>query len=593
MTADQLSILFILIMTLGLFIWGKLRYDIVALLALLACALLGIIPVEQAFSGFGHPATITVAIVLVLSYGLSKSGAIEGVSRLISPLSDTPSLHIGALVFIAAFLSMFMNNVGALALLMPVAIQSSIKAGRPPSAILMPLSFASILGGLVTLIGTPPNIIIATYRQEIIGEPFSMFDFSPVGGAVAISGILFMILIGQRLVPVRKSAAGTSLFDIESYLFEVKIPKDSELKGKTIKELEVILDDGDVALSSLTHKKQYYPIPPKRHKLMANDLLILKGKQEDIDKLVSKHKLALLGADSVRETVLHSADAIAMEVVLAPGSRLEGRSVNLVRFKANYGINLLAVSRQGIRSPGRLRDLILKIGDVLLIHGDKEDVEEAITKLGCFPLVERGVDFGKRKYALPALAIFGTAIVISVAGLVPFAIALSSVVVIFILLNIIPVRELYDGIDWPVIVLLGAMIPVGGALETTGFTTLIANGLLNLAGDVSIILVMTVVLVITMALSDILNNAATAILMAPIAKTIAELAGVSIDPFLMAVAIGASCAFLTPIGHQNNALIMGPGGYHFGDYWRVGLLLEIIIILVAIPLILIVWPLYP
>jgi di/tricarboxylate transporter len=593
MTLDQTAILLVLITTLGLFVWGRWRYDVVALLALFSCSLLGLIPAQQVFSGFGHPATITVAIVLILSYGLSKSGALDWVARMLAPLAEAPLLHMTALVFTAAFLSMFMNNVGALALLMPLAVQSSIKAEQPPGAILMPLSFASILGGLVTMVGTPPNIIIANYRQDIAAEPFGMFDFTPVGGVVAIAGILFLILFGRKLIPIRKSTAGTGLFDIETYLFEVKIQKDSGLTGKTIREIGTLLDECDVVLTSLIHKKEYYPVPPMRHTLAINDLLILKGKQEDIDKLVSDHHLALLGANNARDAVLHAAETVVMEVALAPGSRLEGRQVSQVRFKSYYGINLLALSRQGVSNRGRLRDQKLKVGDVLLIHGEQDDVEEAITKLGCFPLQKRGVEFGKRKYALPALVIFGIAIAVATAGLAPIAVSLGSAAVIFVLLNIIPARELYDGIDWPVIVLLGAMIPVGGVLENTGVTELVAKGLLNLAGDVSIILVMVIVLVITMTLSDILNNAATVILMAPIAKNIAELAEASVDPFLMAVAIGASCAFLTPIGHQNNALILGPGGYRFGDYWRLGLPLEIIITLVAVPLILVVWPLYP
>tara|TARA_R110002124_G_scaffold233406_1_gene398688 strand:- start:56230 stop:58005 length:1776 start_codon:yes stop_codon:yes gene_type:complete len=589
MNIDQLSIMVILLIAMGLFIWGKWRYDVVALMMLFTCALLGLVPATQVFSGFGHPATITVAIVLILSYGLAKSGAIEGLTSIISPLSSIHSLHIAALSLIAAFLSMFMNNVGALALLMPAAVQSSIKAGWSTSSVLIPLSFSSILGGLVTLIGTPPNIIIATYRADITGEPFSMLDFSPVGGAVAAAGIAFMILIGWRLVPERKRSSEIGLFNIESYLFEVKLLKDSDLKGKTVKELEAILDGRDTALVSLIHKKQYYPAPPKRHRLITNDLLILKGKQEDVDNLVSKHGLALLGADSAREAVLHSADTVVMEIVLVPGSRLEGRTVQQVRFKANYGINLLAISRQDPR--GRLRAVKLKVGDVLLVHGGKDEVEGALVRFGCLPLEGRGVGFGKRKYALPALVIFASAIAMSILGSVAIAVSLGSAVVLFVLFNIIPTRELYDGIEWPVIVLLGAMIPVGGALEHTDVTTLMASGFLNFAGETSIVVVLAAILIITMTLSDVLNNAATAILMAPIAKDIAELTNVSADPFLMAVAIGASCAFLTPIGHQNNALILGPGCYRFSDYWRVGLPLEIIVVLVSIPLILVIWPL--
>ena len=591
MAVEQWSITGILITVLCLFIWGRWRYDVVALMALFASTLLGIVPNDQLFSGFGHPATIMVAIVLILSYGLTKSGAIEGVVKLVSPLSAIPSLHITALLFIAAFFSMFMNNVGALALLMPIAIQSTVKAGRSPSTVLMPLSFGSILGGLVTLIGTPPNIIIATYRQQTFGEPFHMFDFAPVGGAIALAGILFMSIVGWRLVKVRKTNAGSSLFEIESYLFEVKVPKDSDLKGKSTRELEGMLVDYDITLAALIHKKQYHPVPAKRHLLATNDVLVLEGGQEEIDKLVSKYGLALLGADSTRQAISHSENTVMMEVVLAPGSPLEEKVMEQIRFKANYGVNLLAVSREGKALRGRLKQLQLKVGDVLLLHGEQEHVEELVGKLGCFPLAERGVNFGKRKYAMPALGIFAVSIVLSASGILPIQTSLGIAAVLMVLLNIVPVRELYNGIDLPVIVLLGAMIPVGGALESTGTTKIIADGLLNMAGDMPIIVILTAILVITMTLSDILNNAATAILMAPIGKTIAESAGVSPDPFLIAVAVGASCAFLTPIGHQNNALVMGPGAYRFGDYWRVGLPLEVIIVAVAIPLILIVWPL--
>lgn len=590
-TADQGSIIAILLAVLGLFIWGKWRYDVVALMALFTCSLLGLVPISQIFSGFGHPATITVAIVLIISYGLTKAGAVEGIVRLVTPLAGIPSLHIAALIFIAAFLSMFMNNVGALALLMPIAIQSTVKAGRSPSTVLMPLSFGSILGGLVTLIGTPPNIIIATYRGSVTGEPFTMFDFAPVGGAVAIAGILFMALIGWRLVNIRKTSAGTNLFEIDDYLFEVKVTKDSKVNGLTMREFEDIINQYDITLTALINKKQYHPVPPKRHQLATGDMLILEGPQDEIDRVVSKYKLALHGADSARKAISHSRGTVMMEVVLAPRSLIENKTVEQIRFKVNYGVNLLAVSREGKSLRGRLRQLMLKAGDVLLLHGEQEHVEDVIGKLGCFPLAQRGVDFGKRKFATLSLSIFAVAIALSTLGIVPIQVALGVTVVLMAIFHIIPIQELYDGVDWPVIVLLGAMIPVGGVLESTGTTKILADGLLHIAGDASIVVILTAVLIITMTLSDILNNAATAILMAPIGKTIAESAGVSPDPFFMAIAVGASCAFLTPIGHQNNALVMGPGGYRFGDYWRIGLPLEVIIVTVAIPLILIVWPL--
>lgn len=591
MTADQYSVIGVLFTTLFLFIWGKMRYDIVALIALFASFFLGLIPINTLFSGYGHPATITVVLVLMLSHGLTKSGAIEGLSQIVEKFTDKPSLHIAALMCLSTFISMFMNNVGTLALLMPIAIQSTIKAGRSPSTVLMPLSFCSILGGMITLIGTPTNIIIASYREKVVGTPFSMFDFTPVGGSLALVGIIFMALIGWRFVQSRKTHAGTNLFEIESYVFEIKIQDESTIKGLSIKDFEEMMTEYDITIRSLVHKKAQYPTPPKRHILEKNDILILKGTQEDSDKIVSKYKLTLLGADSARTEIAHSSDSTVMEFVLSPGSPIEGQTVENVKFKWKYGINLLAVSREGKAHKQRLKDLKLRSGDVLLLHGDSEQIEDAINKLGCLPLAQRGIDFGKRKYAMLALGIFISVITLSASGAMPIQISLGCAVILMVLFNIIPLRELYHTIDWPIVILLGAMIPIGSALEQTGTTQIIANGLLSITSELPIFVILTAILIITMTLSDILNNAATAILMAPIATTIAHSAGVSQDPFLMAVAIGSSCAFLTPIGHQNNALVMGPGGYKFSDYWRVGLPLEILIVLIAIPLILKVWPL--
>jgi len=589
---DQRLILIIIALTLLLFIWGRWRYDLVALMALGACALTGLLPTEALFEGFGHPATITVAIVLVLSHGLSKSGAIEGMTRVINPLSRYPMLHLTALVFIAAFLSMFMNNVGALALLMPVAIQSTLQANRPPASVLMPLSFGSILGGLVTLIGTPPNIIMSTYRRDAFGEPYQMFDFAPVGGVVAIAGLLFLISIGWRLVKVRKQGGDLALFDIESYLFEVSIPEDHELIGTNIAELKTSLKEEGIHILLLEHHGKSLLAIPDQHMLAEGDLLVLQGAHEAVDKMASKWKLNLLSADSPQERIDQTDQSLIMEMVVAPTSRLVDRIASSIRFRHALGVDLIAVARHGKPFRRRLKHFQFRPGDVLLVHGDEQLVEEALGYLGCYPLAERQLDLGKRKFAWPALLVFGVAIGLAVTGVLSLQVSLGLAVLIFLLSNIIPIRELYDAIDWPVIVLLGAMIPVGQALENTGTTTLLAHQLLQLTGGIPIWGILAIVLVVTMTLSDVLNNAATVILMAPIAKTLALSLNVNPDAFLMAVAIGASCAFLTPIGHQNNALVMGPGGYQFGDYWRVGLLLEVIIVAVSVPMLLVIWPLH-
>lgn len=591
MSYQQLLLLLILAALLVLLVWGRWRYDIVALGALFSASLFGLVPQAELFAGFGNPATITVVLVLIISFGLTKSGAVEFVTDFIEPLSDRPYLHMAMLTFLAAVLSMFMNNVGALALLMPIAIQSTTKAGRSPATVLMPLSFGSILGGLVTLIGTPPNILIANYREEVTGEAFTMFDFAPVGGGIALAGILFMLLFGWKLVKVRKQADDSELFEVEKYLFEVKLDKNSELIEKRVSEVKRLFGISGVSLISLINKQQRMPVVDRRYRVERSDLLMLQGSHDDISKLTLEHGLQLVSANNARDEVLHSEDSVAVEVVVTENSPIDGRTPNEIRFNRRYGINLLAVSRAGTPHRNRLREFVIKAGDVLLIHGSEEELQESISKMNCYPLMNRQLMFGKSTKAKPALITFVTAIAAAGFGLVSIQLALGLATVAMALLRIVPVREFYDGVQWPVVILLGAMIPLGTALETTGTTTLLVDGILSITGGLSPVFLLAMLLVITMTVSDVLNNAATAILMAPIAYNIALTLGHNPDAFLMAIAVGASCAFLTPIGHQNNALIMGPGGYKFGDYWRMGLPLEIVIVGVAVPLILLVWPL--
>ncbi len=591
MTFQQGALLGILFTLLVLLVWGRWRYDLVALAALFAASLLGIVPQSELFTGFGNPATITVVLVLIVSFGLTKSGAVQFVSALIDPVADKPFLHIAILTFLAAVLSMFMNNVGALALLMPIAIQSTQKAGRAPATVLMPLSFASILGGLVTLIGTPPNILIANYRQDVTGEAFTMFSFAPVGGAIALAGIIFMLTVGWKLVKVRKQSAGLELFDVEKYLFELKITAESGLLDQSVGELKDQLSEEKMDLISLIHKREKMSVVRRSHRLAENDLLMLQGPQEDIDQFASKHSLQMLSAENARKEILHSEDSQVSEVVVTASSPIVNQTPREIGFNRKYRVNLLAASRSGTPHRNRLRDFQIKTGDVLLLHGDVENLQEAIVKIECYPLAKRNIDFGGSAKALPAMVVFVLAILSTAFGLISIQLALGIATVTMGVMNIVPIREFYKGVDWPVVVLLGAMIPLGGALETTGTTSLLVDGILSVGGDLSPVVLLALLLIITMTVSDVLNNAATAILMAPIAYNIAVSLDLNPDTFLMAIAVGASCAFLTPVGHQNNALVMGPGGYHFGDYWRMGLPLEIVIVAVAIPMLLIVWPL--
>jgi di/tricarboxylate transporter len=597
MTFDQTYLLFLLLAVLVLFVWGRFRYDIVAFGALLAATLAGTVPYAEMFSGFGHPATVTVALVLIVSRGLQNSGAIQSIGKLI-PSNGSTSRHVGVLAAIGGALSAVMNNVGALALLMPAALQSATRAARSPALLLMPLSFGSILGGMVTLIGTPPNIIIATFRGDATGQPFGMFDFTPVGGVAAVAGILFVALIGWRLVPESRRArmSARELFEIESYLSEAVVEAKSPLVGKTLSEADDLAEKQDAILLGLIRGDRRVEHGHRKAVLREGDVLVL---ETGPDALSAVHTaLHLHPADLVKkrqkEAALprtESGEIGLTEAVVLPKSGIIGRNLEMLRLRRRHGINLLAVSRQGQPFRGRLREFKFRAGDVLLLEGDPERLPSVIGAIGCLPLAERGLQIQRRRHGLLAIGIFVAAVAAASVGLVSLPAAFAAAVALMVVINIVPAREIYDAVDWPVIVLLGSMIPVGGALEASGATAVVANGLVDISTGLPAWAILTLVLVVTMTLSDIMNNAATAVVMAPISVGIAKQLSVNPDSFLMAVAIGASCAFLTPIGHQNNTLILGPGGYKFGDYWRMGLPLEILIVTVSIPMLLWVWPL--
>ena len=602
MANDQILLLSLLALIFSLFIWGRWRYDVVAVGALLLATISGVIVPQAAFSGLGHPATVTIAAVLIISRALTNTGVVEIATGLVKVAIPKPAFHIAALAGLGALLSTIMNNVGALALLMPVALQSSVEAKRSPALILMPLAFGTILGGMVTLIGTPPNIIVAAYRGEITGEPFNMFDFSPVGATVAVVGLVFVTVLGWRFIPSARRQQMTSqeLFKIEDYVAEVRVPEGSKAVGQSLDELEAATEDSDALVVGLIRGERSILGAAWRERIQAGDIVILESDQKGIDKFVGTLELELPSAkkkenkesEKPKADPLHSGDGALMEAVIPPErSWLIGKTPEFLKLRTRFGVNLLAVSRQGQPHRGRLKSFRFRAGDVLLLQGEKDRLREVISRLGCLPLAERQLQFVKRNLALLSALVFGVAIASATFGFLSLPIALASAATIMVLLNIVPAREMYDSIDWPVVVLIGAMIPIGQALEETGATKVVVESFMGIASAFSPVVILTLLLVLTMMLSDVLNNAATAVVMAPFGWTLAQHLGVNPDPFLMAVAIGASCAFLTPIGHQNNLLVMGPGGYQFGDYWRMGLPLEILIVAVSIPTLLWVWPL--
>lgn len=592
MTGEQATAFAVLGVTLALFVWGRWRYDLIAIVALLAVVLLGLVPPAQAFAGFAHPAVVTVAAVLIISRGLQNAGLVDAVVKIISPLRGRPQLQLVAQCGVITVLSSFMNNVGALALMLPVALRNAYRDGYPPSRSLMPLSFASLLGGLTTLIGTPPNIIIATYRAQQTGTPFSMFDFMPVGLAVALAGLVYLALAGWRLLPQgeRKSDAAPA-FAVEGYITEAEIPDGSKAVGVTVYELEKLADD-DVVIVGVIHDERRRLLPMASQRLEAGDVVVLRGDTQALKSMIDAAGLKLVGEGegSVDREGLKSDDIDLVEVVVSPQSPLIGATPITSRLRSAYGVNLLAIARQGRRIKERLGHVTFHAGDVMLLQGPRSGMSETLTRLGCLPLAERMLGIGRQRRLALAGGLFAGAIALVVAGLLPVHIAFVAAAAALVLTNIVRPSEVYSAIDWPVIVLLAAMFPVGGALETTGGAALIADAILRTTQQLGVVWVLLILLVASMCVSDVINNNATAVLMTPIAQTLATRLGVSADPFLMAVAIGSSCAFLTPIGHQSNTLVMEPGGYRFSDYWRVGLPLELLIVAVALPLILMIWP---
>lgn len=603
-----------------MFVWGRWRHDMVALGLLLSCVLAGLVPPALAFSGFGHPAVITVACVLVLSQGLRTSGAVDALARAVLPSQGGRLGTVLALMGLGAFLSAFMNNVGAMALLMPVAIHVSRRLEVPPGQILMPLAFGTILGGMTTLIGTPPNIIVSGFRAEAGLGGFAMFDFTPIGFPVAAAGILFVAFLGWRLVPARRQT-GVEGFESGAYITEVSVSAGSKAEGMRLRELEGELAEVDAQILGIVQGDVWVIAANLGRRVSAGNILMIEAEPEALTEVLSILGLELQNRepedgrkeddgkeDGRKEDAEEgegekasgmdeatgsstSGDFTLMELVVMPGSPLAGRSARDLLLRTRYGVNLLALSREGERAKKRLRSIALRSGDLLLMQGPPESISEFASDHRCVPLAHRELRIPSRRKIWESGLIMLMAIGGAAFGLLPAAISFALGVLFSMALRTVPLRQVYEAIDWPVIVLLGALIPVAGAMQSTGTADLIARVLIEEVARGQAAVALALVLVVTMFLSDMMNNAATAAVMCPIAIGAAATLGARPDAFLMAVAIGASCAFLTPIGHQNNTLILGPGGFRFGDYWKLGLPLELIVVAVSVPLLWFIWPL--
>ncbi|WP_105102024.1 SLC13 family permease [Microbulbifer pacificus] len=673
MTLDQIVILAIIAVTICLFIWGPWRHDMVALASLLACVFTGLIEPEDAFTGFGHPAVVTVACVLILSRGLQSTGAMDALAQKVVPRRGGVTLAIAALTALGAGMSGFMNNVGAMALLMPVATDLADRYELPPGRVLMPLSFGTILGGMTTLIGTPPNLIVSGFRASAGAGSFGMFDFTPVGLAVALVGVLFVALIGWRLVPAR-TQAGANTFETGTYLTEALVGEKSAAIGKSLAELVKMIGDEDAQVIGLVHNNARVSTAMPGLRVRAGDLLVIESEPESLSAVLSSLGLTLAadpssdkdktekenagkGAgdtntpaddaeapadrppaklkahtdlpqkrveagditlppesrsgetaaqnlerdeekkreeerkESEEKRARDRPDLVLRELVVLPDSFLIGRTAENLRLAGRYEISLLALSRQGRRSVKRLRSTPLMGGDALLMMGTEENLRNFANEQRCVPLAQRDITIPNKEKAYVALIAMALAVAGAAFGLLPAAISFATCVLAYMALKVVPLRSMYDAVDGSVVVLLGALIAVAQVMESSGAADVVAKSMLDTVARGSPVVALVLILVVTMTLSDFMNNAATAAVMCAIALSVAGQLEVNPDSFLMAVAIGASCAFLTPVGHQNNTLILGPGGFRFGDYWPMGLPMELLVIAVSVPMLLWVWPL--
>lgn len=591
---QQIIVLIVVLLTLTMFLINKLRYDFVSLLMVISLVVFGIITPEDAFSGMGHPAIITVASILVISSALIKTGVVDKLVVLVNKGPKNVSYKVFILMFVTASLSAFMNNVGALALIVPIALKISRDNKISPSKLLMPVAFASLLGGMITKIGTPPNLIISDFRKQFSGEIFSFFDYAKTGLLIALVGIVFTSLIGWKLIPHRESDNVDDVFKIEDYLFELFVTDEASKNGVKIKDL--IINYGiNISIVSIERRGRQIVSPGGNRLIFPGDILIVKSMPDKIKDAVKKTFLELKVGDEEklrRENLLKSDDIALVEVVLRNDSHLIGRTAVETKLRNRYKANLVAVSRKGIYRVDRLKKFRFNSGDVLLLQAPKSNLNDMYAKMRCIPLSEEGVDLkviDNKKEQIITTTIFFISVILAIFNILPVQISFLLAALSLIMFKVLSPREFYEAIEWPSLIMLGSLFALGQAMIDSGSSDTIANLLNNISNKYDLWVIVAIFMITTIILTNIINGNAAAVLMAPIALSVASVMQITADPFLIAIVIGASSSFITPIAHQSNILVMGPGGYHFKDYWKLGLPLSIFSVLVGVPLIMYFW----
>ncbi|MGE0611471.1 MAG: SLC13 family permease [Hyphomicrobiales bacterium] len=577
--------------TMALFIWGRWSYDVVAVFSLLTAVAVGIVPADEAFSGFSDDILFIIAGALIISAAVSRSGVVESVMGRLGPYLTTTRRQVLVLTATVTLMSGFVKNIGALAILIPVALQLARRTQSTPANLMMPLAFGSLLGGIVTLVGTTPNIVVSRLREDLVGEPFRMFDFAPVGATLAVLGVIFLTFAYRILPSDRKGAVSMDeAFKVDDYITEAQVLKTSAINGKTLADLEKI-GNNEVEVTTVLRRRKRHSSPASRWQFKTWDVLLLQGEPAALSSVVTDAGLKLVRHGKIPEIDTSREEIGAMEAIVGENSSLVGKTPVEARLYALHHVNLLAVSRGGRRVVQRISSVRFRAGDVIVLSGNTSVMPETLRELDCLPLAQRELNLGRARHRWLPFAVLAAAMLLIALHLVPVSLAFFGAAFLLLLAGSLTLSEAYDAVEWPILVLFGALIPVSRTLQTTGAADLVAGALADASNFLPGLGTLALMMVVAMAVTPFLNNAATVLVMAPIAAGFAKSLGYSPDPFLMAVAVGAGCDFLTPIGHQSNTLVMGPGGYRFGDYWKLGLPLSVLVVVVGVPLIALFWPL--
>ena len=591
MTQENILVLVILAAAVILFVSERLRVDLIALLVLITLRITGLITIEEAFSGFASPAVITVWSVYIVSGGLFKSGIADILANFMLRLSGQSYLRLLFIIMITVgIMSSFMNNIGAVAILLPAVVSAGRKINVAPSKLLIPMAFTSLLGGKMTLIGTPPNILATSIMESYGGmEPFGFFDFTPMGAIVLVVGILYFLLIGNHLLPDRTPSGQLSeSYQIRDYLSEVRVKDKSSLVGKTLAESQ-LGQNYNLNVVQIHRSGERLRVPSQNPVFRSGDILLVQGSSQNI--LKSYETLDLEAIPEWKFEDFSQGTQTMIEVTLSPRSKMQGQTLKEIDFRAHFGLTVLALQHRGKSIFSNLADIPLDFGDAMLIQGPEDRIAQ-LRRDEDFLILETPPMETKRtqKAPLAVLILAGVLLVVSM-RILHVSTAMLIGAVLMILTGVLKMDEAYQAIEWKSVFLIAGMLPMGIAMQNSGTALFLAQKIVDVVGNWGTIAVLMGIFLMTALTTEVMSNAAATVLVTPIAIDAARSLGANPQTFVMAVVIAAATSFLMPIGHQANVLVFGPGGYKFGDYTRVGIWLNIIIFFVVLVFLPLIWPL--